>query len=416
MAKKLEYLLGEYLISSDSDTEVKVPVHSLCGKNRIIGIYFSADWCPPCKSFTPLLTEFYERLKKSNSDTKFEVVFVSWDKDENSFKDYFSQMPWLALPYDPEKKGKLVKKFRVQGIPKLVLLDGETGQTITCEGYSCLTDDKNGDEFPWRRKQFCDVIQGTLLTPERKEVDAMDVLRDKIVGLYFSAHWCPPCRSFTPQLVHVYQSLRSLQRPFEVVLVSSDRCQESFMKYFETMPWYAVPFGDPRITKLKGVFPVDGIPTLVVLDDKGEIITMNGRGAVMADEDCMDFPWYPKPVNELTGNAAVQLNESPCLVLFTGCDEKDIDDGYDALIESATEEHRKGEDQDLLFFFAADDEIVDSVRKFAHLDNRCPLLVVLDCPESKVYISPETKITKEVVRDFVQGYSAGTLEFKSLKL
>ena len=25
--------------------------------------------------------------------------------------------------------------------------------------------------------------------------------RKKIYGLYFSAHWCPPCRKFTPQLV-----------------------------------------------------------------------------------------------------------------------------------------------------------------------------------------------------------------------
>lgn len=31
-----------------------------------------------------------------------------------------------------------------------------------------------------------------------------------------------------------------------------------------------------------------------------------------------EFPWHPKPVNELTGNAAIQLNESACLVLFTG--------------------------------------------------------------------------------------------------
>ena len=33
-----------------------------------------------------------------------------------------------------------------------------------------------------------------------------------------------------------------------------------------------------------------------------------------------DFPWYPKPLNELTGTASVMLNESACLVLFTGMD------------------------------------------------------------------------------------------------
>ena len=25
--------------------------------------------------------------------------------------------------------------------------------------------------------------------------------KKKLIGLYFSAHWCPPCRAFTPELV-----------------------------------------------------------------------------------------------------------------------------------------------------------------------------------------------------------------------
>src|SRR6476620_6397892 len=29
----------------------------------------------------------------------------------------------------------------------------------------------------------------------------------QIYGLYFSAHWCPPCRKFTPQLVAYYNQI-----------------------------------------------------------------------------------------------------------------------------------------------------------------------------------------------------------------
>lgn len=65
-------------------------------------------------------------------------------------------------------------------------------------------------------------------------------------------------------------------------------------------------------------FPIAGIPTLIVLDPKGEVITRQGRVEVLNDVECREFPWHPKPVLELTDSNAVQLNEGPCLVLFVG--------------------------------------------------------------------------------------------------
>ena len=44
----------------------------------LIGIYFSAHWCPPCRGFTPILSEFY---KVANQEKKqIEIVFVSCDE------------------------------------------------------------------------------------------------------------------------------------------------------------------------------------------------------------------------------------------------------------------------------------------------------------------------------------------------
>ena len=34
-----------------------------------------------------------------------------------------------------------------------------------------------------------------------------ELLKDKVVGIYFSAHWCPPCRSFTPELIKTYKTV-----------------------------------------------------------------------------------------------------------------------------------------------------------------------------------------------------------------
>ena len=58
--------------------------------------YFSAHWCPPCRGFTPKLAEWYA---KDLSAKGLQVVFVSSDKDQGQFDEYFGEMPWPALDY-----------------------------------------------------------------------------------------------------------------------------------------------------------------------------------------------------------------------------------------------------------------------------------------------------------------------------
>ena len=83
-----------------------------------------------------------------------------------------------------------------------MLIDCENGKTITRDGYSCLVEDENGLEFPWRRKKFSDLIKGKLMK-ENEEVDALEELRGKTVGLYFSAHWvgCGPSKQKRLKLI-----------------------------------------------------------------------------------------------------------------------------------------------------------------------------------------------------------------------
>jgi nucleoredoxin len=82
-------------------------------------------------------------------DLPFEVVFVSSDRDEKSFKDYLGEMPWIALPYDDRRAaGKLDTIFEVQGIPTFVIVDAE-GNTITKNGRGIPKSDPEGLSFPW---------------------------------------------------------------------------------------------------------------------------------------------------------------------------------------------------------------------------------------------------------------------------
>jgi thiol-disulfide isomerase/thioredoxin len=86
-------------------------------------IYYSAHWCPPCRTFTPKLVEFYNENK---SKAKFELIFVSSDKTEEAMKEYMTStsMPWKAVNYkDIQSSG--IGKFSGSGIPCLVLFDKE---------------------------------------------------------------------------------------------------------------------------------------------------------------------------------------------------------------------------------------------------------------------------------------------------
>jgi nucleoredoxin len=83
----------------------KIDIASRCAGKKL-GIYFSAHWCPPCKGFTPILADFYNKF---HQEKNFEIVFVSGDEDEGEFVEYYSTMPWLTVSFDD--KEKIVRKI-----------------------------------------------------------------------------------------------------------------------------------------------------------------------------------------------------------------------------------------------------------------------------------------------------------------
>ena len=106
-------------------------------KKKIIGIYFSAHWCPPCQEFTPLLAQRYRDI--ISKDQGFDIVFVSNDHDEAQCKQYYSaQHPWKLLAYkDRTSKKKLMRMFNITSIPTLVLV-AEDGHVITMDGENII--------------------------------------------------------------------------------------------------------------------------------------------------------------------------------------------------------------------------------------------------------------------------------------
>jgi len=125
---------------------------------------------------------------------------------------------------------------------------------------------------------FVELFGETLLS-KAGNIATQDALAGvKNVMIYFSAHWCPPCRGFTPQLAKAYKDSSAAGKDTMVIFVSSDKDQAGFDEHYGEMPWNALPFDNRDLKgKLSEKFEVKGIPMLIVLDDKGELVSANGR-------------------------------------------------------------------------------------------------------------------------------------------
>lgn len=113
----------------------------------------------------------------------------------------------------------------------------------------------------------------------KKIKGASSVANKKYIALYFSAHWCGPCRAFTPELVKFRNHCVQNGLPFEVIFISHDKSKDEMSKYMSEaeMKWPAVPYDSPLRGQIQKHFKVGGIPTLILLNGKGKVVSSDAR-------------------------------------------------------------------------------------------------------------------------------------------
>lgn len=129
----MEELFGASLLSKSGNV-----LTGVLNEAKYVLVYFSASWCKPCQNFTPVLDMLYESLNSFDKD--LEVVYVSRDNSEAEFNEYYSKMPWLAVPFnDEERRLALKERFAAKGIPALFLIN----HSGDIKKSDCVPDVKN---------------------------------------------------------------------------------------------------------------------------------------------------------------------------------------------------------------------------------------------------------------------------------
>ncbi|KAL8623438.1 hypothetical protein ACOMHN_058884 [Nucella lapillus] len=128
----------------------EVCIDRLTAEGQVVGFYFSGEWCGPCRAFTPMLVEWYEKLKPAS----WEIVYVNSDENQRCYDNYYRTMPWATAGYDSELRTALRQTFNPVGrVPRLVLVNGHTGEIITEDGRQKIMDDLDEIALPWRKPQ-----------------------------------------------------------------------------------------------------------------------------------------------------------------------------------------------------------------------------------------------------------------------
>ncbi len=91
---------GRILVNKDGDAVEPEEVL----QNKVVGLYFSAGWCSPCRDFTPLLCDFYtELVEEAQPPAPFEVVVI----------------PGRGLDEDAAAVARSLTEFRHEATPNM---------------------------------------------------------------------------------------------------------------------------------------------------------------------------------------------------------------------------------------------------------------------------------------------------------
>lgn len=321
----------------------------------------------------------------------------------------------------------------------MIVINPTDGSVITKDGRSAVAQDPTGEKLPWIPPTFQEALGESFLSGE--STVGKSAIEGKTLGLYFSAHWCPPCRGFTPKLAEWYKGIKAeIGDKFEIIFCSGDPDELAMTSYYKEQcaaggNWLCLPFAAKD--NLDSLFEIQGIPTFVIVTPEGKVINKSGRSLV-PNAVASDFPWKPPAVADIESPDGI--NETPALILMLeSCDPETQKKILEAVNPIAAE--YAAQDEPELIFFAAKSagNVSSQIRGMCGLEsvtqlsksptspdsapglvrtisNDTPTIVLMDIPDEGGYYVG--KMAKELdgsgVKAMIAAWKGKTLERKQL--
>ena len=130
-------LVGEHYIDMEYPNTDDIPVRLSTvvdnPKNRYVILDFWATWCLPCVKSIPMLKEVYAKYH----DKGLEIYSISQDSKAREWKSFVekNEMTWINVLANG---GKVYKDYGIEIIPRVFLIDCQTGEILVHEGHPDL--------------------------------------------------------------------------------------------------------------------------------------------------------------------------------------------------------------------------------------------------------------------------------------
>jgi thiol-disulfide isomerase/thioredoxin len=122
-----------------------------------------------------------------------------------------------------------------------------------------------------------------------------EYFQKKITAVYVGASWCAPCQKVAPRIVEAFQSIYENSRRGQgpaasVIYFGADRDEKSYAEYVKKLSGFCRSVWPCRQAMEELQVYTQSIPTLIIFDENGQLVTTQGIKAVLRDPEAKEFP------------------------------------------------------------------------------------------------------------------------------